>query len=41
MMYEWGKEQTAKSITVSILLPCFLKHKIAMDGAAWGEKFIV
>lgn len=39
-MYEWGKEQTAKSITVSILQMCFLKHKIAVDSAARGEKLI-
>lgn len=41
MMYEWEKEQTAKSNTISILLLHFLKHKIAMDSAAWGEKFIL
>lgn len=40
MMYEWEKEQTAKSNTISILLLCFLKHKIGMDSAVWGEKFI-
>lgn len=38
-MYEWEKEQTAKSNTINILLLCFLKHKIAMDSAAWGKGY--
>lgn len=38
MMYEWEKEQTATSNTISVLLLRFVKPKIAVDSAASGGK---